>query len=324
MKPFRHVNAASLDHARSLLHEFQGRAKLIAGGTDLLGVLKGEVLPDPPAVVINLKTVPGLDTMEEKEGGLKIGALTKLAPVAQSPLIREHYSSLARAAESVASPEIRNMGTVGGNLCQDTRCWYYRYPHSMGGRIQCLRKGKGPCLAPKGDNRYHAIFGGKKCFAVCPSDMAVVLAALDATLRILGKEGVREVPVAAFYHPMGFSLEPDEILTEIHVPRPPEDARQTFLKFRLRNSIDFAMVSTASVMTLSKGVCADARIFLGAVAPTPHRAVEAEDAIRGKALDTETVEKAAQAAVDRAKPLSKNAYKVEIAKTLIQRALSGE
>jgi xanthine dehydrogenase YagS FAD-binding subunit len=323
MKAFRHVNAASLDHAHSLLQQFQGKAKLIAGGTDLLGALKGEILPDPPEAVINLKTVPGLDTIEAQEGGLKIGALTKLTPIAQSPLIREHYGSLARAAESVASPEIRNMGTVGGNLCQDTRCWYYRYPHSMGGRIQCLRKGKGPCLAPKGDNRYHAIFGGKKCFAVCPSDMAVALAAMDGTLRILGKEGVREVPVAEFYHPLGFFLEPDEILTEIHVPRPPEEARQHFVKFRLRDSIDFAIVNTASVITMKKDVCEDARIFLGAVAPTPHRAVEAEDAIKGKALDTETVEKAAQAAVGRAKPLSKNAYKVEIAKTLIQRALRG-
>jgi xanthine dehydrogenase YagS FAD-binding subunit len=323
MKNFRHVNAASLNHALSLLQEFRDRANLIAGGTDLLGVLKGEILPNPPEVVINLKTVPGLDKMEEQEGGLKIGALTKLVRVAQSPMIHKHYNILARAAESVASPEIRNMGTIGGNLCQDTRCWYYRYPHQMGGRIQCLRKGKGRCLAPKGDNRYHAIFGGKKCFAACPSDMAVALAALDAKLRILGRGGTREVPVTEFYHTLGFFLEPDEILTEILVPKPPEDARQNFLKFRLRNSIDFAIVSTASVIRMSNGVCADARIFLGAVAPTPHRAFEAEEVIRGTALDTESVEKAAQAAVDRAKPLRRNAYKVEITKTLIRRALNG-
>ncbi|MFP4036363.1 MAG: FAD binding domain-containing protein [Desulfobacteraceae bacterium] len=321
MRKFKHVNAASLDHALSLLDEFQDRAQLIAGGTDLLGVLKGEVLPEPPEVVINLKTIPGLDALEEQEGGIRIGALTRLAPIAQSPMILEHYRLLAQAAKLVASPEIRNMGTLGGNLCQDTRCWYYRYPHRMGGRIQCLRKGKGPCLALKGDNRYHAVFGAKKCFAVCPSDMAVALAALDARLRITGVKGTREIPVSEFYHPLGLFLEPGEILTDIHVPRPRKNSKQTFLKFRLRDSIDFAVVSAASVVTESKGVCRDARIYLGAVAPAPHRAFGAENAVKGKNLDKGTIEQAARASVDGAKPLSKNAYKVEIVKALVRRSL---
>ncbi|MEJ2729712.1 MAG: FAD binding domain-containing protein [Deltaproteobacteria bacterium] len=170
MKAFKHVNAASVDEAISLMRSYKGRADLIAGGTDLLGVLKDEILPDYPEAVINIKTIPGLDNIEESKKGLKIGALTKLVDVALHPLVKKRYPILSKAAESVATPEIRNMATLGGNLCQDTRCWYYRYPHQMGGRIICYRKEKGPCHAVKGDNRYHAIMGAKACYAVCPSD----------------------------------------------------------------------------------------------------------------------------------------------------------
>lgn len=322
MKTFNHVNAASLEHALSLLAKSGEKARLIAGGTDLLGVLKDEILPDYPELVINLKGIPGLDGVEEHDGELRIGALTRLADIAGSPLIQGQYRALAQAADSVASPEIRNMGTLGGNLCQDTRCWYYRYPHGMGGRIQCPRKGTGACLAPRGDNRYHSIFGGKKCFAVCPSDTAIALAALNARVRVAGPDGVREIPVDEFHTPLGTALGPGEILTGVLVPRPSEDTRQNFLKFRMRDAVDFALVSAASLLTTSDGVCTDARIYLGAVAPTPHRAVEAEDAVKGTSLDTETTRKAAQATVTRAKPLSRNAYKVEITAALIRRVLS--
>lgn len=321
MKDFKHINAGSVNEALSLLKDFQNSAKLMAGGTDLLGVLKGKILPSYPEAVINIKTIPDLDFIKEDQDGLKIGALAKLVDIVRSPIIKEKYDILAKAAESVASPEIRNMGTIGGNLCQDNRCWYYRYPHSIGGRIHCLRKGKGPCLAVKGDNRYHAILGAKKCFAVCPSDMAVALAALDANLRVATEGGERVIPIADFYGTLGHVLEPGEILTEIRIRRPPENAAQTFLKYRLRESIDFAIVSVASVVTLMDGICKDAKIVLGGVAPTPYRAKEAEDAIMGKPLDETAAQAAGEAAVIHAKPLSMNAYKIEIAKTLVKRAL---
>ena len=144
MKAFKHFNATSVDEAISLMRTSKGNVNLIAGGTDLLGVLKDEILPDYPEALINIKTIPGLDGVEENKKGLKIGALIKLVDVVAHPLIRKRYPILSEAAEAVATPEIRNMASLGGNLCQDTRCWYYRYPHHMGGRIICYRKEKGP------------------------------------------------------------------------------------------------------------------------------------------------------------------------------------
>ena len=321
MKTFRHLEAESVEEALSLVKKFSGKANFIAGGTDLLGVLKGNILPDYPEALINIKTIPELHDIEEDKGRLKIGALTRLVDIVQSPIVKEKYAMLAEAAASVAAPEIRNMGTLGGNLCQDTRCWYYRYPHSLGGRIQCYRKGKGPCHAIKGDNRYHAILGGKKCFAVCPSDLAIVLAALDANIQVVHPQGEKTVPVAEFYEPRGHVLKPDEMVTAIHVPEPPRAAAQSFLKFRLREAIDFAIVSVAAVISKGDGVCQDARIILGAVAPFPYRAKAAEEIIKGEPLDASSAEAAAEGAVADAKPLSKNGYKIEIAKTLIRRAI---
>jgi xanthine dehydrogenase YagS FAD-binding subunit len=321
MKPFKHFNVRSLDEAMARLNDYPGKASLIAGGTDLLGILKDEILPDYPQALVNLKTIPGLDFVEENDGGLKIGALVRLSRLCRSSTVTGKYRLLAQAAESVATPQIRNMGTVAGNLCQDNRCWYYRYPHPMGGRILCFRKGEGPCHAVKGDSRYHAILGGKKCHAVCPSDLAVALSALDGEIRIAGPDGGRMIPVADFYHATGHILKPNEIVTEIRVPRPPSGSAQAFLKFRLRESVDFAVVSVASLISVSNGVCEDARIVLGAVAPVPYRARAAEDAIKGKPLDGATAQQAAEAALSKAKPLRMNAYKVEIAKTLVKRAI---
>jgi len=321
MKPFTHHNAYSLEQALTLLKDYKGRARLIAGGTDLLGTLKGDILPNYPEALINIKTIPGLDVIQEDHEGVTIGALTKLTRIASSPVIEGMYGLLAKAAGSVGTPEIRNMGTIGGNLCQDTRCWYYRYPNQMGGRILCYRKKEGPCHAIKGDNRYHAIMGGKGCFAVCPSDIAIALGALDAELTVAHTGGERVLPITEFYQTLGHVLNPDEILTRIRVPRPPDNTTHAFVKYRLRESVDFAIVSVALIVTIEEGVCTDTRIVLGAVAPTPFRALEAEEAIRGKTLDTATAEEAADAAVRHAQPLSKNAYKIEITKTLVRRAL---
>jgi xanthine dehydrogenase YagS FAD-binding subunit len=321
MKSFKHHNVYSLEEAFALIRDYEGRARLIAGGTDLLGTLKGDILPDYPEALINIKIIPDLDGIKEDNEGLNIGALTRLIHIARSSVIEGTYGLLKEAAGSVGTPEIRNMGTIGGNLCQDTRCWYYRYPNQMGGRIVCYRKGEGPCHAIKGDNRYHAIMGGKGCFAVCPSDIAIALTALDAELTVAHTGGERVLPVTDFYQTRGHILKPDEILTKIRVPQPPDNTAQAFLKYRLRESVDFAIVSVASVITMEDGICRDTRIVLGAVAPKPFRALAAEEAIRGKTLDATTAEEAAEAAVSHAKPLSMNAHKVKITKALVKRAL---
>ena len=321
MRSFKHINARTVDEACGLLGEYKGKAMLNAGGTDLLGILKDRILPDSPEVIINIKTIHGLDYIKEDGKGLKLGALAKLSDIAKSPMVKGDYKMLAEAAEAVATPQIRNMGTIGGNLCQDVRCWYYRYPHHLGGRILCLRKGRGPCLAVAGDNRYHAILEGKKCFAVCPSDVAIALTALDAKVKIQTPIGSRTIGVKDFFKTLKNVLEPDEMVTEIQVPKPLDKARQTFLKFTLRKPVDFAIVSVASVITVRDGVCKDAKIVLGAIAPIPVRATEVEQAIKGKVIDATMAAEAAEVAVAGARPLSMNAYKVEITKTLVKRAI---
>ncbi len=321
MKPFEHYSPASLEEALSLLKNFGGKGCLMAGGTDLLGVLKDRILPDYPDALINLKTIPAMDSIKENVGGLSIGALAKLADIASSPAIKAKYPALSQAAESVASPEIRTMATLGGNLCQDVRCWYYRYPHPMGGRMLCLRKWAGPCHAIKGDNRYHAILGAKACFAVCPSDTAIALSALHAEIEMVGETGARSLPVEEFFTPLGNALGTGEVVREIRIPAPPPGCRQAFLKFTERKPIDFAVASVASVITMRDGKCVGARVFLGGVAPMPWRAEGTEQCIMGKVIEPATAEDAAQASVAGAKPLSGNAYKMEITKTLVKRAL---
>jgi xanthine dehydrogenase YagS FAD-binding subunit len=274
-------------------------------------------------VVINIKTIAGLDSITESKRGFTIGSLVKLSDIANSPLIKERYPVLAEAAHSVATPQIRNAATIGGNLCQDVRCWYYRYPRHIGGPIQCLRKGSGPCLAVRGDNRYHAIMEGKKCFAVCPSDTAVALAALDATIHVVGPEGSRNIAIDDFFGPLSNAIRPNEIVKEIAVPALSSSTNQKYIKFTLRKPVDFAIVSVASVVAMENGVCTDARIVLGAVAPGPVRARTAEDMLKGKAVSETSVAAAAELALSAAKPLSMNSYKIEIAKTLIKRALLG-
>ena len=322
MKPFRHIHARSLSHALELIEEQGDNARLLAGGTDLLGLLKTKAATTYPELVINIKSIPGLDTIQEDEAGLRIGAMCKLADIIDSPEVKKNFPILTEAALSVATPQIRYMGTLGGNLAQETRCWYYRYPHEIGGRIMCKRKGDGPCLAVTGDNRYHAIFGGKGCFAVCPSDTAVALAALDGQAQVAGPEGERLVDVMEFYHPLGNALAPDEIITEVRIPRLPAGNRQVFIKHRVREAIDFAIVSVGLVMVRKEGYCSSVRIVLGAVAPGPHRALKAEAYLENKSLNPETIHAAAELAVAGAVPLSRNGYKIELAKTLVKRALS--
>ncbi len=323
MKSFKHFHARTTEEACEILWKYKGKAVLNAGGTDLLSILKDEILSDYPEAVINLKTISGLDYIKEESGALKIGALAKLSDIEKSPLLKDRYRVLAEAAHLVGTPQVRNAATLGGNLCQDVRCWYYRYPRAIGGPLRCLRKGNGPCLALSGDNRYHAIMEGKKCFAVCPSDTAIALSALNSEIKIKGPKGERNVAVEDFFGPLGNVLKRGEMVTEVEVPRINGPMRQTFLKFTLRRPVDFAVVSAASMITLKEGVCEDARIVLGAVAPAPVRATKAEEVIRGKPIDQKVAAEAAEQAVAGAIPLTMNAYKVEIAKTLVKRAILG-
>jgi xanthine dehydrogenase YagS FAD-binding subunit len=324
MRTFTHINAQTVGEVVATLSAYKEKARINAGGTDLLAVLKGDIFSDYPELIINIKTIPGLEYIREEDGILKIGALTKLCDIAESPVLNERYQVLFEAARGVAGPQIRNAATIGGNLCQDVRCWYYRYPRHIGGPILCARKGSGPCHAIRGDNRYHAIMGGKKCFAVCPSDTAVALAALDGRIVIAGPEGERKTAVTAFYNPLGKGLGVGEMIREVEIPALKAPTNQRFIKFTLRKPMDFAIVSVATMIAVREGICMDARIVLGAVAPGPLRAKAAEAAILGQPINEKRASGAGALALKEAVPLSQNAYKIEIAKTLVKRAILGK
>jgi xanthine dehydrogenase YagS FAD-binding subunit len=314
-KQFTHVDAKTVEEASAAL--LKGKAALKAGGTDLMGAMRFEILPTYPEVVINLRTIPGLDFIKEEAGVLKIGALTRLEDIAKNSVVKSKYAALAEAAHRTASPHIRDMGTIGGNICQLTRCWYFRTPDN---RFYCVRKGGDLCPATAGDNRYHSIFGGLRgCPAVHPSDTAPALVALNAKIktnkRVIEAEkfwDLAEVQVASTVLAAG------EIVTEIQIPAPPAGAKSAFMKFALRKSIDFPIVNCA--VLLAGG---SARICLNAVGPKPYRAIAAEEAMQGKAVDEASAEAAGEAAVADAKPLpgNHNNWKIPIAKAMVKRTI---
>jgi xanthine dehydrogenase YagS FAD-binding subunit len=320
MKRFAYFNATSIDEAVSILKRYGGRANLIAGGTDIVGKMKDQILPAYPEALVNLKTIPEMDAIREEAGMLKVGPMAILEDIAHHAIVKEKYAALAEAARRTASPHLREMGTLGGNICQDIRCWYYRHPDN---RFPCLRKRGSRCYALEGDNRYHSIFGGsveEGCVAVHPSDTAPALIALDASIRT----SKRTVKAENFFQ-VGVSkttvLDDDEIVTEIQIPTPPKNARSAFLKFALRKSIDFPIVNCAVMIASSKGRVEKARICLNAVYVTPYRTIKAEEAITGKDLNEANAEAAGGAAVSDAKPLRHNAYMVQVAKFLIKRGI---
>lgn len=318
-KPVEHYDARTIDEAVSLLDRHVAEAKVIAGGVDLLGLMKNKVML--PKVLVNIKTIPDLAYIMEAAEGLKIGTLTTIHDIETSATIRDKYSMLAEAAHSVAAPQVRNMATIGGNLCQDVRCWYYRRSPSTGLSFFCRRKGGEQCYAITGENTHHAIIGGEECPAACPSDMAPALIALGAKLKIAGPLGDRTIPLEELYSVLGNILEPSELITELQIPTPQPGTRQQFLKFRLRKAIDFAISSAAVAITTEAGVVSNARIVLGGVSPTPYRAIAAEEAIKGKPITESIAEIAAKAAVGEAIPLSMNAYKLPITRALVKRAI---
>lgn len=317
MKTFAHINATTVEEAASALGK--GKAVLVAGGTDLLGVLKDAILPAYPETLVNLKTVTGLDYIKDESGLLKIGALTKLSDIAKNATVKDKFAALAQAAGAVGSPDLRNMGTIGGNICQRVRCWYFR---SSGNYFNCIRKnGSGTCYALTGDHRYHSIFGAvSSCVAVNPSDVAPALVAMGASI----KTSKRTIAAADFFKPTGDGntvLAADEIVTEIQVPALPAGAKSAFVKFAIRKSIDFPIVNCAAVVTQSGGAVTAASIVLNAVAGAPRRATEAETYLKDKTVSDSSAQAAGDAAVTAATALSGNKYIVQIARTMVKQAV---
>jgi xanthine dehydrogenase YagS FAD-binding subunit len=311
MKKFEHVNAATLDEA--VLALSAGKARIIAGGTDLLPSLKDEILPDYPETLINIKSVPGMAFIEEDAGMLRIGAATLLCDVALARIVRERYTALAEASSRVGHPHIREMGTLGGNICQLTRCWYFRVPAN---RFFCRRKGGDTCYALTGDGRYHSILGGVAgCVAINPSDVAPALVALGAQIKTTR----RVVEAESFFSAKGCAstvLDENEIVTEVRIPAPASGTKSAFIKYALRKSIDFPIVNCAAAIGPK-----EARICLNAVFNNPYRAAAAEEVILGKPIDEAIADAAGAAAVSAARPLKSNRYKVQIARTLVKRAI---
>jgi xanthine dehydrogenase YagS FAD-binding subunit len=318
MNKFIHINATSIDEAVMLLQRYRGRANLIAGGTDLLGKLKDEIMPSYPEAIINLKTIPGLDFIQHEDEMLKIGALTRLADIAADPIIQNQYTALAQAASRTASPHLREMGTLGGNLCQDIRCWYYRSPNN---RFPCLRKSGGRCYALAGDDRYHSIFGGsveEGCIAVHPSDTAPALIALNAQI----KTSKRMIDVKNLFYVDECKttiLDEDEIVTEVHIPRPA--GKSAFEKFALRKAIDFPIVNGAALIELRNGLVSAASICLNAVYVIPYKATLAEQYLIGQPLNDTCAHAAADAVVANALPRHRNRFMVEVSRAVLKKLI---
>jgi xanthine dehydrogenase YagS FAD-binding subunit len=322
MRTFTHFNARTVDEAVSILRRFGDRAQVIAGGTDLLGKMKDEILPSYPEAVVNLKSIAGLDYIKEDSDGLKIGALTRLQDIATHPAVRQRYPALAEAAGRAASPHLREMGTLGGNVCQDIRCWYYRHPHN---RFPCLRKGGGRCYAMEGENRYHSIFGGTVqdgCYAVHPSDTAPALIALggrvNTSKRTLDTEDLFDIKVNGTT-----VLDSDEIVIDFKIPPPAGSARSAFVKFALRKTIDFPIVNCAALISTNNDQVTEAKICLNAVYVRPYRAAQAEAYMLGQPVNDTTADAAGQAVVSDAVPLEHNGYMVQIAKSMVKRTILG-
>ena len=319
MEKFAYVNATDVEQTSSLLSGEWGETMVIAGGTDLLGELKEYI--ETPAKVVNLKTIPGLNEIKADAAGLTIGALATVGDIAAHPTIQEHYTAVAEAAASVASPQIRNVGTLGGNLCQRPRCWYYRNPE-----IICLKKGGDMCYAVDGLSKYHAIFGGGPVYIVHPSDTAPALIALGATVKIIGHDGARTMSLEEFFilpdvNPLRENvLEPNEFLAEVHVPKPAANTKSFYLKARERGSFDFALSSVAASFEMNGSTCREASIVIGGVAPIPWRSVEAEAALNGERITEEVAKRAGREAVKNAEPLNDNGYKVTLTQNLVSRA----
>lgn len=323
MPPFEVFQPARVEDAVALLGARRDRAWVLAGGLDSLEWFKDRI--KRPEAVVDLSRITELRGVRESESGLEIGAMTTLSEVVAHPAIREKYPLLAQAADEAASPQIRNQGTIGGNVSQDARCWYYR------NGFTCYRAGGNTCYAdaPEGMNREHALFDAERCVAVNPSDSAPALVALDARMVVHSPKGRREVPAQNYFigpdHDITRMtvLEPGDLLTAIRLPAAWAGAASYFEKVRDRRVWDFPLVNVAAALRLSGERIQDLRLVLNAVAAHPLRLVRVENAVRGKARDAATAELAGNLALEGAQPLHHNEYKLTLVRNLVKRAVLG-
>jgi xanthine dehydrogenase YagS FAD-binding subunit len=324
MPAFELFQPASVSDALGVLNRHGADAWVMAGGMDTFDWLKDRI--KKPKVVVDLGMINELRGIKDAGGGLEIGALTTLTSVANDPMVKERFPLLHEAALIVASPQIRNQGTLGGNVSQDARCWYYRagWP--------CYRAGGNICYAdtPTSINREHAIFNADRCVAVNPSDTAPALIALDASFVIKNGDAERVVPAEEFFIGPGIditkltSLQPGDLLTAIRIPNTFAGKGHYFEKVRDRQVWDFALVNIAAAMNISGSTIGDARMVVNGVAATPYRLTAVEAFIKGKSRDKATADQAAEMAVTGATPLRHNAYKIPLMKALVKRAIRGD
>jgi xanthine dehydrogenase YagS FAD-binding subunit len=318
MNTFEWVDATTVSEA---LAELGSNGVLKAGGVDLMDLLKERLIA--PKRLVNIKTIPGLDRIDDTADGLKVGPLVTLARLAADPTVRKRYRALAEAAGHAATPQIRNMATSAGNLVQRPRCWYFRQE-----AFQCRKKGGTQCFAQDGENAYHALFDNTLCAAVQPSALGTALVALGSTIEISSAKGKRELPVEAFFTKVDDGimrenvLEPGEMITEIKVPAPKDGASSAYMKQGEKESYDWPLVEVASAIERAKdGRVTKASIVLGAVAHTPHRATAAEQVLVGQLLTESTARAAGKAAIQGAAPMSGNVYKLKMAEVIVRRTI---
>ena len=325
MKPFDYYKVTSVAQAVSLLAKHQQKAAIMAGGSDILAMMKDRVEGPKfkmPNFLIDIKGIKELNYIKEQKTGLKIGAGTPLCDILSSDVVAKKYPLLNQAAGQVGVPQIRNVGTLGGNLCQRPRCWYFR------GKLfpDCFRKGGDNCYAPGGENSYHAVIGGANCYMVYPSDLAPALIALNAKAEIASPKGSRMIPLEKFYVSPDKNilreniLGPQELVSAVEIPAPAAASKGVYLKLKERQAFDFAIVSVAVNLSLKGSIVDQARIAFGGLAPFPLKAVKAEAALKGKGLK-DAIAAACKAATDGAEPLSQNGYKVDAARGILEEAL---
>jgi xanthine dehydrogenase YagS FAD-binding subunit len=323
MPAFELFQPASIGDAQALLARYGGNAWVLAGGLDSMDWLKDRI--KRPQAVVDLSAIAELRGVRSVGDGLEIGAMTTLTEVVTHPMVRERYAILTEAAEAAASPQIRNQGTIGGNVSQDTRCWYYRAGWS------CYRAGGNICYAdtPESINREHAILEADRCVAVNPSDTAPALIALDAQMVVRSGEQERVIPAEDYFVGPSIditrmtALRPGDLLTAIRIPGAWAGSRFYFEKIRDRNVWDFALVSVASAMVAQGGTIQRMRVVVNGVAARPLRLRAVEDAVTGKPANEATAKAAAELAIAGVQPLKFNAYKVPLMRNLVKRAIRG-
>jgi xanthine dehydrogenase YagS FAD-binding subunit len=318
VKAFAYVNATTEKDAIASLSTERGRALPIAGGQDLLGLMKDYILQ--PAQVVNVKSLPASIAVPA-DGAAVLGAAARIADVAAHEGLRKVFPALADAAALVGTPQIRNAGTVGGNLCQRPRCWYFRNED-----FRCLKKGGPVCFAVEGENQFHAIYGDGPCHIVHPSSLAVPLIAYDATMVVAEPKGERNVRAEQFFLPPDRRLngenvlEPNELLRQVTIPVP-KNLKSAIYEVRYKQSHDWPIAFAAVALTMNGDRVGKARVVLGAVAPVPWRSSAAEKALEGKPITEVSAIAAADAAVAAARPMTQNGYKVQVAHTAVKRAI---